>query len=383
MPIAPIKAGGWSQGQPLTPAQINDFQAKLIGAGDGLDSSETRLLAIEKRALAQALFLRPITPANSGASENIGAVSLENGGFSEGLGALLVTSNYILIARDGSRTELAETTLPGTHGAVYDAANQYGEDRIVAVHASGNNNHYTDDFGSTWTQGGAIGFEPRRIIWNEALGRFLALGATASVARSTNAVAWTTATHSLSTNAAGGIACFANGRTAICGSDGGTERISISDDGISWSDSGGFPAHDGPGWIDPGAIVGTNGSKIWHAGFRSSPGAYLRISESTDAVTWTTIADFSTADDNMPPPALQPTAGPWFRRCPNTGLLVVAGFKTGEGAFAIASRDDGVTWGDPAYINTIGTLGQLALANGKLFHSLGDTLLMSDGIGWR
>lgn len=43
MTIAPIKAGGWTQGEPLTPAQLNDFQAKLIAAGDVDDSLDARL----------------------------------------------------------------------------------------------------------------------------------------------------------------------------------------------------------------------------------------------------------------------------------------------------------------------------------------------------
>lgn len=47
MTIAPIKAGGWAQGEPLTPAQINDFQAKLVGAGDTEDALDTRLDAAE------------------------------------------------------------------------------------------------------------------------------------------------------------------------------------------------------------------------------------------------------------------------------------------------------------------------------------------------
>jgi hypothetical protein len=386
MSIAPIKDPGWSDDDPiLTPAEMNDFQAKLIGVGGDIDSADSRLQRIEKRALAQALFLRAISPANDGANETMGAVCLENGGFSEGIGALLVTGDKVLIAADGSRATLAETTLPGTHGAVYDAANQYDASRIIAVHASGNNNHFTDDFGYTWTQGGAIGFEPRRIIWNESLGLFIAVAGTGGgVARSTNGVSWATSTHSLATHSTGGVACFANGRTVICGMDGGSvPRLSISDNGSSWSDSAGFPDHGGPGWLGVGHICGTNGTKIWHAGFRSSPGAYLRISESTDAVTWTTIADFSTADDNMPPAAVQPTGDAKIMRCPNTGLMVVAGLKTGVGAFAIASIDDGINWGDPAFFTTIGSVGQLAVANGKLFHTLGDTISMSDGIGWR
>ena len=382
MPIEPIKAGGWAQGQPLTPAHLNDFQAKLVGAGVDIDSSETRLLRIEKRALAEALFLRPLTPENAGSSSGVAAVSLENGGFSEGLGALVITNWDRRIARDDLRAETVDTgdgSLP-----IVDAAYQYGGDRIVAVYSTGNGNMYSDDFGSTWGSTASLGFiTPSRIIWNEALGLFIVTSTTTTVARSSNVPSlWTSATHSLSSGG-NGLACFASGRTVICGLDGGTPKVSISDDAISWSDSAGFPDHGGPGWLGAGAICGTNGSKIWHAGFIGSPGSGLRISESTDGETWTTIADFTTADDGMPPPALQPTANPRLLHCPNTGLLVVLGLKSGTGVFAVASRDGGVTWGDPAFFQMATSLGEFAVANGKLFHSVDETISMSDGIGWR
>ena len=179
------------------------------------------------------------------------------------------------------------------------------------------------------------------------------------------------------------MACFANGRTAICGLDSGNPRISISDNAISWSDSAGFPDHGGPGWLGSGCIAGTNGPKIWHAGFIGNPGSQLRISESSDGVTWTTIATLTTADHAMPPPAMQPTTSPRLLHCPNTGLLVVLGLKASEGVFALASRDGGITWGDPAFFKSAASLLEFALANGKLFRSNGDVISMSDGIGWR
>lgn len=382
MPIAPIKAGGWAQGQPLTPAHLNDFQAKLIAAGDSIDGAASRLLRIEKRALAEALFLRPLTPANAGSAGRVAAVSLENGGLSEGLGALVMTTRDVRIARDDLRALNVES-FDGSAGDFTDAAYQYGGDRIVVVHVNGNHNMFTDDFGTTWSTGAAISFAPYRIIWNEALGLFIAASSTTTVARSSNVPSlWTNATHSLSSGGSG-LACFANGRTAICGLDSGVERISISDNAISWSDSAGFPAHGGPGWIGAGCICGTNGPKIWHAGFIGNPGSALRISESTDGITWTIIAHLSIAENNIPPPAVQPSSNPRLMRCPNTGLMVVLGLSTSNGVFAIASRDDGVNWGDPAFFRTATGLEQFALANGKLFHTSGDIISMSDGIGWR
>lgn len=383
MSITPIKDPGWSDDDPiLTPAEMNDFQAKLIGAGSDIDSTDARLLRLEKRALAEALFLRPLTPENAGSTDGIAAVSLENGGFSEGLGALVITDYDARIVRDDLRGLTVET-FDGSLDII-DAAYQYGGDRIVVGYSVGIFSMYTDDFGATWSVTGALGFAPTRIIWNEALQLFIAASATTTVSRMGPVfTTWTSATHSLSSGG-NGLACFASGRTAICGLDSGTPRISISDNAIAWSDSAGFPDDGGgPTWLAAGSIAGTNGPKIWHAGFIGNPASQLRISESSDGVTWTTIAEFSTADDAMPPPALQPTTNPRLLYCPNTGLLVVLGIKSGLGVWAIASRDGGVTWGDPAFFRTATGLGQFALANGKLFHTSGTIISMSDGIGWR
>jgi hypothetical protein len=268
-------------------------------------------------------------------------------------------------------------------GAAWD-----GADRIVAIGNGGNLNCFSDDNGVTWSSGGALGGFCQDIVWNDTLGLFLALNATGvTVRRSTNGVAWASASTSHSTSSLGGIAVLSSGRTVVCGIDGGLfPRMSISDNATAWSDSGGFPADGGISFLGEGYICGNGGDLVWHAGLRGSPASGLRISSSPDGVTWTTVADFTTGADNVPPAAAQPnTSCVRMLCCQNTGLLVVLCTKLASNVcWAIASADGGATWSDPAFFpnaSLTGSMNNFALAGGKLFHTIDDAIEASVGIG--
>jgi hypothetical protein len=268
-------------------------------------------------------------------------------------------------------------------GAAFD---QGAPGRVVAIGTGGNNNAFTNDFGVTWTAGGAIGFVGQDIIWNETLGLFLVNSSSgSSVARSADATSWTLASHSLAVNGNGGIACLASGRTVVCGEEPSATfpRFSVSDNGSSWSDSGGFPADGGIAFLDRGYICGNGGSEIWHVGVRGNPGSGLRISVSGDGASWTTRADFTTIGHNIPPGAVQPTTQPRIMCCQNTGMLVVLACRVIDSSiFAIASMDRGFTWTDPVFFR--GTnVRSFAVADGKLFRTVGARVEKSDGCGWR
>jgi hypothetical protein len=307
---------------------------------------------------------------------------------SEGIGTLVLAAGTdgVIKVNDGPIVTQV-TDLTGTHSLVSSAAYDDGaSDRIVVVHTGGALNQYTTDLGATWTAGGAMGFAAQDIIWNETLGLFLANSKSgSSVARSTNAASWASATHTLAVNGNGGIACLSSGRTVICGQDsGGSPRFTISDNGSSWSDSGGFPDPAPLSHATQGYICGNGGDVIWHVGWQTNPGANLRISVSQDGINWTTRADFTTLLHNIPPGATQPTIAPRIMCCPNTGLLVVLMCQSATSRItAIASADGGFTWTDPVYFPG-SDLRMFALAGGRLFHSEAvGNVGASDGVGWR
>jgi hypothetical protein len=269
-------------------------------------------------------------------------------------------------------------------GAAFDP----NAERIVAIGVGGNLNCFSDDNGVTWSSGGALGGACQDIVWNDTLGLFLALNTSGPIVRrSADATSWASATTSLSTSAVGGIAVLSSGRTVVCGVDGASfPRFSISDNATAWSDSGGFPDDGGLSFLGEGYICGNGGDVIWHAGLRSSPASALRISKSEDGVTWTTVADFTTGADNIPPGAAQPnTSAIRMLCCQNTGLLVVLCTRLASNVcWAIASADKGVTWSDPAFFpnaSLTGSMINFALAGGKLFHTIDDAIESSVGVG--
>lgn len=365
-------------------SSANGFVRGTVAAPQHVNFLFNAMASIVRRAFSALLIPRVIDHEFGTSSSTMAAVHIENGGFSEGIGTLVLKpgTDGVALVKDGGIVTAA-TDLTGTHSLVTSAAHEVGADRIVVVHTGGSNNQFTDDMGATWTAGGAVGFVPQDVVWNDALSLFLCNSASgSSVARSADATSWTGASHSLATNGNGGIAVLASGRTVICGNDGGSfPRFSISDNGSVWSDSGGFPADGGISFANAGYICGNGGPVVWHVGFRGS--AFMRVSTSPDGVTWTTVADFSTAANSIPPAAVQPTIQPRIMCCQNTGLLVIVGCDASNtNTFAVASADGGVTWSDPIFF-TEATNQSFAVASGKLFHTEDVRVEMSDGIGWR
>jgi len=377
MPIAPIKAGGWSQGQPLTPAHLNDFQAKLIGAGDDIDR-------ITHRQLPALLLPRLLEATFAVTNETLAVINPDGEGKptlvmrSGADGVVEVLDTPIAVVKG----TLSEAVAGGAVSAAYSSTLQ----RVVLVPTTNASStkcaNYTDNRGTTWFVGGDMGFLAEQVVWNPTHARFICRGPTTQVSHSPDAdisPGWTVTTHSLSTSGLGGMAVLSGGRTVICGRDGSDfPRMSISDNGgTSWSDSGGYPAPPSGSWLNEGYITGNGGSKIWHAGFISGA---LRVSTSPDGVTWTPIADLTTADNNMPPALLQPSAAivPKLMCCPNTGLLVLIGARTTDGSFAIASVDEGLSWSAPIFFPA-GTLHGYGVASGRLFYAKGTRTMASDG----
>lgn len=366
---------------PSTPG--NGFVAGTAIAPQHVNWALGGLAPPARRALGlAALRARLVNFTFSDTANALAAIHLENGGLSRGIGALAIKTDATLLLNDSA--------LPTSLGAIASitslvtSAAQNASSRILAVGTGGNNNTYSDDYGATWSAGGAIGFVPQDVVWNATLGLFLCnSNSGSSVARSTNGASWATATHSLSVSGQGGIAVLSNGRTVICGNDGGSfPRFTVSSNGSSWSDSGGFPADGGIAFQNEGYICGNGGDVVWHVGVRGSPGSALRISTSADGVTWTTRADLTTLSNNIPPAAIQPTIKPRILCCQNTGLLVVLGCQVANSRiFAIASADAGYTWTDPVFFRGA-SMGAFAVADGKLFRTVGGALEQSDGISW-
>lgn len=366
-------AQGWVPGDPVAAQHLNDMLAGAVAA--------------TRRQLAtQALHARLTDAAPTDVSQFLAAVAVGPAATAEGLHALAIKGDAAYKVEDSGHVASAgalTSVTSNVRGAAYDPV----AGRIVVIGSGGNLNCVSTDLGVNWAAGGALGATCQDIVWNATLGRFMALASSgSSVRRSADGASWAGSTPSLSVSSLGGIAVLSSGRTVVCGNDGGSfPRFSITDDGSTWSDSGGFPADGGLSFLTHGYICGNGGDVIWHAGTRGSPSSGLRISSSPDGVNWTTIADFTTAADNIPPAALQPDSTiPRLMCCQNTGMLVVVGSKSASvgGTWALASFDAGVTWTEPVYFAGSVT-SQLAVANGKLFYTTAGNIFQSDGVGWR
>lgn len=377
-PGAALAAQGFIPGDPVPAQHVNHVLAGASG--------------ISRRAIA-TLALRPhlTDAAMADTSAACAAACVENGGFSEGIETVVVKAGTggALHVTDSDIVEVAGDIVSVTSlltGLVYYMATGLGP-LLVAIGTGGVNNCSSLDNGATWAAGGAIGFVPQDIVYNVALDMLLVNSNSGStVARSTNnSNSWTGASHSLAASGHGGIAVLESGRTVVCGNDGAVPRFSISDNGSTWIDSGGFPADGGISFLNEGYICGNNGDVIWHVGLRGSPPSAIRVSVSSDGVTWTTRADLSIAVDNLPPAAVQPDIQPRIMCCQNTGMLVIVAAATAVGGgttFAIASLDGGFTWSEPVYFSGA-SLRAFAVANGKLYRTVSAKVEQSVGIGWR
>ncbi|MES2384551.1 MAG: hypothetical protein V4593_08375 [Pseudomonadota bacterium] len=372
-PGAALAAQGWLPGAPVPAQHLNHLLASAA--------------AVARRMLA-VLALRPHTTdaAFADSTAACAAACVENGGASEGIKALVVKAGTAgsMYVNDSDAVTVAGDTVSVT-SLVTSIAYDNTAGRFIAVGSGGNNHCSSTDNGANWVTGGAIGFVPQDIVRNPTLGLFIVNSASGSgSARTTNGAAWTSSSHTLAASGKGGIAVLSSGRTVICGFDGfDAPRFTISDNGSTWADSGGFPADGGISFLNEGYICGNGGPLIWHVGLRGSPPSAIRVSVSSDGVTWTTRADLSISVDNIPPAALQPDTQPRIMCCQNTGMLVIVCAEVATSRiFAIASLDGGFTWTEPVYYAGA-SLRAFAVANGKLYRTLGSGLEQSVGVGWR
>lgn len=370
-------AQGWLPGDPVAAQHLNDLMAGAAAA----TRRQLAIAALRTRAT-------DIDDAETGSSA-LGAAAVGPSANAEGLDTVIVKGENAY-SLDDSDVSVALGTLPVGFGVMRDVAYD-GTSRFLAVGVGGTRNASSTDGGVTWAAGGTLA--PCYAIVRDAThGKFLAIASSGNaVSNSTNGTAWTSVSTSL-TSAQGGIAVLSSGRVVVCGVDGASfPRMSLSNDGgATWADASGHPDDSGaPGaFLTEGYICGNGGSEIWHVGTRGSPSSGLKVSVSTDGNTWTTRAEFTTADDNLPPAAVQPsgTDQPRILCCQNTGMLVIVAPASTAGpagrTFAIASFDGGFTWTEPAYFAGVG-ITQYAVASGKLYHNRGALVLQSDGVGWR
>jgi hypothetical protein len=375
---------------PNTPTKVDPGAAlALQGFVPGLPTAAQHFNSILnihsrviRRMLTNAALKLQYTDYSTTNEAAMAAISSSVGG-PQVSGVLTIKSgaSNVKTASDGGRPAVRGSVASIT-SLVVGCARNPSTGRIVAIGTGGNNNCFSDDFGATWTAGGAMSAVPVDIVWNPTHSRFISGRATTGVRFSADAVAWSNGTTSLD-SAGCGLAVLANGNTIACGLDGGDTNnpaFSVSTNGgTSWADTGGTVANpdsytttNAGGWV-----CGNGGGVIWHVG---SIGEQMIVSSSPDGASWTTLAELRAAPGVI-------GGGLAFRKpkimcCPETGLLVVVGDQTGRaGALLFASLDGGATW-TPPVSGPVDAIDAYALAAGRLFCSDGTDVLATDGVGW-
>lgn len=386
-------------GTPLERDWLNDIfglqQALLVAAGitpsdtpDNADTSQyldaIRIVA-ERVAIAhdlatRALQLREVysSVAMGGLQNSMAAVA----GRTPGHATIAIKSGTSGVSHvwDWSFRD-PEGAVVSITGPVCGAARVPGGLRVLAIGTGGNRCSYSDDEGATWNAGSDLGATPQDIVYNVTHTRFMVTFASGvNVAQDVDgASTWASASTGL-TSAQGGIAVLANGDTVVGGLDGdGFNAFSISDDGgASWSVSSGQLPDFGEFADEPGWICGNEGAVIYHAG-RALGGTELRVCSSVDGDNWNLIKTFTSpgaaVGDHF-------ATNPRILMCQTTGLLVVTSTLDNGPSVAYASVDGGVTWSGPMLHATNGGVPAeaWAVANGKVFATLGARIFASDGI---
>lgn len=270
-------------------------------------------------------------------------------------------------------------------GPVCGAAREPGATRIVAIGTGGNRCSYSDDEGATWNAGSDLGATPHDIVYNVTHSRFMVTFASGvNVAQDVDgASTWASVSTGL-TGAQGGIAVLASGDTIVAGTDGsGFIDFAVSTNGGgAWSVAGGTVPNFGdyePG--EPGWVCGNEGATVYHAG-RALGGTELRVCSSTDGSSWELIKTFTSPGAAA---GVVFETNPRILMCQTTGLLVLTCTLdigvSGPGV-AYASVDGGLTWSGPMLHASGGGVpaAAWAVANGRVFATLGARIFASDGI---
>lgn len=243
--------------------------------------------------------------------------------------------------------------------------------RMVAIGTGGNRCCFTTDFGANWTAGSDLGATPERIIYNSTHSRFMVTYASgANVAQDSDANSTWSVVDSGLTHVQGGIAHFSNGATIVCGYSGAAVEMARSTDGGgAWSSTSAVP--NASDYSDSGTIDGDGGGYIYHAGRISASPTQLRICRADSSMSWELLATISS-------PGIV-TFKPRILLCPDTGVLVLI-YSLSGGTVAIASRDGGLTWSDPAFYQTRFN-NSFGIARGRLFSTYDGDMYATDFLG--
>ncbi len=242
---------------------------------------------------------------------------------------------------------------------------------LVAVGFGGNNNVWSNDDGDTWTNGGAIAAVTRDVIFNPIYSRFQAISTGAVY--STDGTSWTSVALSGITR---DLALLPNGNVITTTGSGPITMAMTTNGGTSWAASG--TLSNAADYTSAGALAGAGVDNVYHAGKLTSGGA-IRISMTEDGTTWTGIATISASD------FVSGSSGFKLMQCPQTGMLVLfVRHDTQPGHALYMSTDQGVTWSDPIQMADGYDEFRVGVANGKVFVLDGGAtpaLGVSDGIG--
>lgn len=366
-PGAGLMASGIIPGSAYGAQHVNYILNKLSLAADAA-LQETR-----RNFANRALKLRLLSSASVGDTQNsLAAVS----GLNEGSPAIVmkVGTNDVSHVWDWSTADPAGTLASITSQVCGAARNG---SRIIAIGTGGNRACFSTDEGDTWTACDDLGATPQDIVFSAAgAGRYVvSFAAGATVSHDTTGVdGWTNVASGL-TSAQGGLAVLSSGVVVMCGLDGsGDIDFALSSDaGVSWSVAGGTVPNPGD-YDDAGWVCGNTGSLVFHVG---RVGADLRVCSSPDGTTWTLIATLTPRFSSLPNPRI--------RMCQETGLLVIVfvANSTIPSTQTYASADAGQTWSEPMQYAVSGAppVAGFAVANGRLFATIGAALFASDGIG--
>ncbi len=378
---------------PATPT--DGFARGVVAAPQYFNYHFDPLNTIARKALSHAMLKLRVVATDedplTDTAESLGVVD----GITAGHPCLVIKSgaNDVGLIGDMSRRTVAGTVASIT-SLVCGAARF--SDRIVAIGTGGNRCCFSLDEGFSWSAGANLGATPQCIVYNQNKVRFMAtFAAGVNVSQDVDAATSWSAVSSGLTSAQGGIAVLSNGDTFVCGLDAAPQiKVSKSSNGgSSWAVQAGSPdpsfdreTSGGPGWI-----CGNEGALIYHVYSRLG-GTRLRVSSSTNGVTWVTVADLDPPGYDAPIAGDSSNTGvgqqfdfqPRIHMCQTTGLLVVVCKGTdafGTAIITYASADLGATW-SRGYVNAVsaGSGPEWGVAGGRLFCTINGQLFASDGI---
>jgi hypothetical protein len=347
--------------------QLLDNDAYLKGA----DTSRRAWRSVQLRTLTRAGTTIDDT-TESLAAIQLGKLTL----------VLKANSGGILKATDGVDRYALAGALTSVTSLVRDVATYGGA--LIAIGSGGNGNCSSGDDGATWSAGGGgavaiVAAAARaRIVADPDSSRFIVAGpGNTNAYNSIDGTTWTARAMGVATGSAG---LSQTPFQTVALSEGANTLRHSTDGGTTWAAMTGFPANSGT-FDESGCIIGDYGnSLVWHAA-RKSTGASLQISSATlvgAASTWTTRATITATSLGLS----DFSARPRVFCCPDTGLLVVVGQANGGSvAYAVASIDNGVTWGRAALLLPGGDypIDTFAVAGGRLFATTDAQVFASDG----